>query len=62
MITVWERYNHKKKKWEHNHISDGHDENPIPTGISKNQKQSWKGSTWRKFFGTLENCKVVLDD
>ncbi len=62
IITVWERYNQKLDKWEHNHISDGFsesEEDPVPN--SKLQKRSWPGGIWRKFKAHLEENSVVID-
>jgi hypothetical protein len=63
VITVWERQNEKTKNWEHNHISDGYDENqaqPIPNGSV--QKKSWPNGKWRKYKAKLVNNVVVNVD
>ena len=62
IITVWQRYNENSKDWEHNHISDGYDENeeqPTPNGAV--QQKSWPNGKWRKFKAHLEGISVVLD-
>jgi hypothetical protein len=62
VITVWERYNQNSKRWEHNHISDGYDENEeMPVPKSSAQKRSWAGGEWRKKKAYLEGIKVILD-
>lgn len=61
LITSWERYNAKKKTWEHNHISDDFQENEVvPIPRSEIQEKSWKGATWRKNRAYLKNGKVTL--
>lgn len=57
-ITIWERYNVKKKQWEHNHISDGFAKEDKPIPVSDNQKKAWKKAEWRKQMALLINNVV----
>jgi hypothetical protein len=58
-VTIWERYNPKKKRYELNHIEDGHWNGSTPPARSNEQKVKWKGAYWRKKFGYLADGKVV---
>jgi len=71
IITIWYRFNFisgtitlpgriiKIEKWEHNHISDGWDENQhIPKSCTEQQKNAWKKIKWKKIKGELRNGKV----
>lgn len=55
-ITEWYRFDDKTRKYEFNHIEDGHipytQSNPIP--ISEFQKQSWKNVLWIRKHLNLE--------
>ena len=58
-VTIWERQNNNTKQWEHNHISEGFSEDEVePEAESPLQKSSWKGATWRKTKGILEDGVV----
>ena len=60
-ITVWERYNSKLKRWEHNHISDGYfvdEDKPIPKGCI--QEKNWSNSKWRKFKAYLNKDASII--
>lgn len=61
-ITIWERYNYKKEKFEHNHIEDHHlnIENPIPK--SDEQAKSWEGAIWRRSWGFLDGSTVLTEN
>ncbi len=62
VITVWERQNEHSGEWEHNHISDGYEENQVqPTPNGSVQKKSWPNGKWRKFKARLVNNTVVRD-
>lgn len=59
IITVWERFNDKAKKWEHNHIVSGYNEllfSPVPN--SEIQRKSWVKGYWRGYMAYLNNFKV----
>ncbi|MCK4897838.1 MAG: hypothetical protein KAS38_03620 [Anaerolineales bacterium] len=58
-VTVWYRYNNKKKEWEHNHIEDGWTFTPIPNAQHESQVKAWKNGKWKRAWGFLENGKVT---
>ncbi len=47
-VTIWESWNHKEKKWQHNHIEDGWVDGDIP-----GPKKAWKGQKWLKRLGWI---------
>ncbi len=58
-ITIWERYNHRAERFEHNHIEDGWNfYYKAPQPFCKVQKQGWKNQRWRNWFGVLKGHKV----
>ncbi len=59
IITIWSRLS-SVNKFEHNHISDGWDENEqVPTPCTKNQKSAWRlKRRWKKEKGELINGEV----
>ena len=59
-ITIWKKFNSMTKEWEHNHIEDGHCSNDVPTPVSKEQKQMWKGHKWLSVFGFIDNGKITF--
>lgn len=64
LITVWKLLNRKTDTWDHNHISDGYDENQTtPPAHTHEQKSSWARMTWKKQKATLINGVVhTLED
>lgn len=58
-ITVWYRWNIKKKKHEFNHFEDGHTCKEIPTPKFNTQK-CWLSYDWIKYFGYLTEERKVL--
>ena len=58
-ITIWYRFNHKKEVFEHNHIEEGWSALEVPLPKSETQKKGWKGATWKKKFGFLQEGKVI---
>jgi hypothetical protein len=65
-ITIWKLYNVTVEKYEHNHISSGHDEASSPRpqidedGKPFSSQKSWKHGKWEKQFGYLVDNKVVV--
>ncbi len=57
-ITIWESWDQKTDRWNHNHIEDGWVEGSKPTPKSKEQKKPWSGQAWKKEFGWLINSIV----
>jgi len=57
-VTVWYKYNNKRKEWEHNHIEDGWTFGSLPTPQHENQVKAWKAGKWKRAWGFLENGKV----
>ena len=58
-ITVWLRFDDKTKRWNHNHIEDGHITANKPTG-NKEQNRSWGAGTWMFRHKYLDsNYKVI---
>jgi len=58
-VTIWKRLNHKKKKFEFNHIEEGWSGLEAPLPKSENQAKNWKGATWKKNYGFLHDGKVI---
>jgi hypothetical protein len=60
-ITVWEKFNVKEQRWDHNHIEDGHV--PInqnkPTGTPE-QTKTWESGTWMFFYKYLDGKQRVI--
>lgn len=56
-VTLWYR---EVKKWEFNHLEDGHSHRDCPHAKFDSQKQ-WAKETWKREFGYLdENGKVKV--
>lgn len=60
-VTVWERWNKEKQKYEHNHIEDGHLFGDTPVAKSKSQKKSWEYAYWRKKWAYMIGSKIVKE-
>jgi hypothetical protein len=58
-ITIWDRWNKDKKKYEFNHFDDEWVKNKKPIPKSDYQKKSWNNSKWNKTYGYLVNNNVV---
>ena len=58
-ITIWEKYNQKKGRYEHNHIEDGHVNGDVPLARTEDQKTAWDNTYWRRKFGYIENGKTT---
>ena len=59
IITIWDKWNWKKKEWEFNHIEDGFKlSKSEPQAVSEIQKKSWKNQKWKKEKAILRNGKV----
>jgi hypothetical protein len=52
-ITIWERWNKKEKRFEHNHIENGTVRDDAPMPNSEMQKASWTGVRWQRKYGVL---------
>lgn len=48
LITLWERYNKNKKRYEHNHFEDGWNSHEKPKPICEFQEKMWKSAKWKK--------------
>lgn len=62
-VTKWKRWNDLERRWEHNHIEDGH----IPYGQESPQprfpaQRSWKGARWLKLCCYLNERGQICDD
>ena len=57
-VTIWRRYD-KKRGWQHNHISNGWNQDEKPVARSALQKRSWKDGEWRREEGCLINGTVT---
>ncbi len=58
-ITIWYRWNVKKKVWLHNHIHEGWSSLDAPLPKNEKQAKAWKGAKWQKHWGNLLNGKVL---
>lgn len=60
-ITIWKRFNDRRRAFELNHIEDGHApiEQREPKARSEEQARSWKGALWVRFHGYLIDGKVA---
>lgn len=58
-VTLWSRFNHKKKEFEHNHIEGGWSGLEAPLPKSQSQAKDWKGATWKKHYGFLKEGRVI---
>lgn len=58
-ITIWKRWDDKKKKFMHNHIEDGHSRNDLPTPIHEKQRSAWDEILWEKSWGFLKDGKII---
>lgn len=61
-ITIWEKYDAKKKIFIFNHIEDGIKDTKTPDVISTKcgvSQNSWKNYTWRKTFAKMQNNKIL---
>jgi hypothetical protein len=58
-VTIWHRLNIKKKEFEFNHIEEGWSGLEAPLPKSEKQAKKWKGATWKKQYGFLQNGKVI---
>jgi hypothetical protein len=60
-VTIWERFDSKKKIFIFNHIEDGVKETEKPKVISTKcgtSQKSWQNYTWRKTFAKMQNNKI----
>lgn len=56
-VTAWARFADVGRRFEHNHIEDGHAKGGVhePTPKFPEQARSWKGALWTKKLGYLVN-------
>lgn len=57
-VTVWYRWNEKKKRWEHNHYENGWSEENTPNP-SSDEQQVWLKCKWRSELRWLINHQIV---
>lgn len=57
-ITIWERWNVKKKEFKHNHIIEGWSGLEAPLPANQTQAKNWKGAKWNKKYGYLKEGRV----
>lgn len=63
IITVWNKWNWKKKIFDHNHIENGFNINQkVPNAITKYQEKMWKNAKWQKFKAKLINGIVKIKE
>ena len=63
-ITVWYKWNDKKKEFEYNHFDYGISEEDKPKSDNKVLNKSWSGSEWQKKYKKLKEgrgCEVISE-
>lgn len=58
-VTLWERKN-ARGEWEHNHLSDGHEQGERPVPKHPNHVRAWRGGEWRRRHAWLNSLGVVV--
>lgn len=58
-ILIWEAWNKKTVKFEHNHIEDGWGTHSTPKANCPEQEKAWKGQEWRATEAYLVDNVVV---
>lgn len=58
-VTIWKRWNVKKKRFKHNHIEEGWSGLEAPLPQNQTQAKGWKGAKWKKHYGFLQEGKVT---
>jgi hypothetical protein len=59
-ITVWSRWDHERKTWEHNHWNFGQDASVThPVASHPDNVKTWKGGKWAYQFAEIFHGVIV---
>jgi hypothetical protein len=63
-ITIWKRFDDKTRRFEFNHIEDGHISPLIrePKPIGTYQRKAWKNALWVHFPARLNDQNEVVPE
>jgi hypothetical protein len=58
-VTIWQRWNKDKQRYEHNHIEDGHMHTFRPVPQSAEQRKAWEHAQWNRKWAYMDEKGIT---